>query len=273
MSIINEALKKAQTELEEKKSRESPSSDLPTLKDPQSSPSTPGPQQKDLRGANGTIRSDQDLKSPPSPPSSQQPARKTLATIEKEELKKQETLESLQRSKTPETSRALYANPHFLKVIFLFLFICSLSLGGLYVVLSQDSFRSFLNKTFHTQAHRQSIPHETITVFSPSNPTVDSSGSSPNSVLTPVVATSDSLPPPAKQKMAPTTSLNLKGIVTMNNKQFALINDGIYEEGSIVQGKRVVKIALDQVELKDDTKGGILTLTIQAEHAAPQENP
>ena len=55
----------------------------------------------------------------------------------------------------------------------------------------------------------------------------------------------------------------------MGSKEFALINDGIYAEGSMVQGKKIVKIFLDHVDLKDETENQILTLTIQPESKRP----
>ena len=263
MSIINDALKKAQTGLEQKESKES------------SNPKAPLPD-RGLQSSPGSLETTRPLKrsspqiSPEGPSSTPQPSRKTLATIEKEALEKRGN-ESPQKFQTQQRSQS-YASSRLLKSVLLLLLLCLLSLG-LYIALSQDQFRSLLNKIRKSPDNRQSIPQETITVFSPSNPTIDSSDSSSNSSPTPAVTTSESLPSPAQQKETPVTSLNLKGIVTMNNKQFALINDGIYEEGSIVQGKRVVKIALDQVELKDDTQGGILTLTIQSEQADSPANP
>ena len=46
----------------------------------------------------------------------------------------------------------------------------------------------------------------------------------------------------------------------MDSKQLALINDEIYEEGSMVQGKKIMNISLNEVKLLDH--GKITTLKI-----------
>ena len=56
-------------------------------------------------------------------------------------------------------------------------------------------------------------------------------------------------------------TLTLKGVMTMNDKQVALINDGIYEVGQEIDGKRIVSISINKVEV--DQGGTITTLTVK----------
>ncbi len=59
---------------------------------------------------------------------------------------------------------------------------------------------------------------------------------------------------PAKNNLA------LKGIVMDQNKMVALIDNGIYEAGDYVDGKRISRITLDKVELLDGDKIIILNV-------------
>ena len=53
----------------------------------------------------------------------------------------------------------------------------------------------------------------------------------------------------------------IQGIMTKDEKNMALINDKIYEEGQTVMGKEIVSISLDSVQIKD--RGKIKTLKVQ----------
>lgn len=53
--------------------------------------------------------------------------------------------------------------------------------------------------------------------------------------------------------------LLLEGVITQNGKQFALINNEVYQEGSIVQGKKILSISLEKVILLDSA-GSTITL-------------
>lgn len=54
--------------------------------------------------------------------------------------------------------------------------------------------------------------------------------------------------------------LVLGGTVILGNKRAAIINDEIYETGGIVDGKKIISISLEKVELQDE-RGNIFTLT------------
>src|SRR3989338_4948298 len=61
------------------------------------------------------------------------------------------------------------------------------------------------------------------------------------------------------KKDEPKDTIVLNGIITMDDGQFALINNQILKEGDYINGKRIVSISADKVEIFD--KGQILTLT------------
>ncbi len=54
-------------------------------------------------------------------------------------------------------------------------------------------------------------------------------------------------------------SLVLNGIMTMDNEQFALINNQIYRVGDTVDGKLLINIGTNNVELSDKSEKIILT--------------
>jgi len=62
-------------------------------------------------------------------------------------------------------------------------------------------------------------------------------------------------PPPATEK---TERLILNGIINMGDDDFALINNEIYRQGDRVNGKEIVKILKDRVELFSDGETIIL---------------
>jgi len=53
-------------------------------------------------------------------------------------------------------------------------------------------------------------------------------------------------------------NLSLNGIVTMKNDKFALINNQVVREGDSVEGKVIIKISLEEVELDDNGRTIIL---------------
>ncbi|OGX05431.1 MAG: hypothetical protein A2Z88_05935 [Omnitrophica WOR_2 bacterium GWA2_47_8] len=57
------------------------------------------------------------------------------------------------------------------------------------------------------------------------------------------------------------SGLNLSGIVEMQGRRVALINGEIYEVGDSVQGRKIVDISLDKVEIEEN--GEIVTLTVE----------
>ncbi len=69
--------------------------------------------------------------------------------------------------------------------------------------------------------------------------------------------------PPAQtaQKEVPHESLTLNGIMSTGNKQVALINNKIYEVGDFIYGKEIIIINPNNVRIKDGDK--IRTLKVQ----------
>ncbi len=52
----------------------------------------------------------------------------------------------------------------------------------------------------------------------------------------------------------------LKGIMSMDGRNVALINDSIYESGDMVDGKKIVTITIDKVEILDGEQTTTLTV-------------
>ena len=55
-------------------------------------------------------------------------------------------------------------------------------------------------------------------------------------------------------------SLQLSGILTMNNRRVALINNEIYEQGEMIKNMQIKEIAADHVVLLKDGQTSILKL-------------
>ena len=81
-----------------------------------------------------------------------------------------------------------------------------------------------------------------------------------------------------RQKYLPTISLKdlpkqkpgeiaLNGIITMGDEQFALLNNEIYRAGDYAEGRRILSITKDKVELFD--KGKILVLKTKRSIGGP----
>ncbi len=90
---------------------------------------------------------------------------------------------------------------------------------------------------------------------SQAHPTVDLSVTnqvSPSIALTPLTESKKSTQP---------TDLVLNGIMTQQGKMIALINNKIYELGDEVNGKKITKITLDRIELRDSV--GLTIVDIQ----------
>ncbi len=213
MSIINDALKKVQANLQQKDSSQQ-STATPSIK---SSP--------EKQPANT-----------PSNPPSVKPIRKTLATIEQEEIqKKLQEQKKLQTLRKHARRKSSYVKL-FLQFIFFVILLIGISMGAcLYIPKYFPQFSFFLKRN-NTLTHLKTK----LTSFVPQKSTAS--------------------PHPSSPVQSPENALTLKGIITMNNKQSALINDEIYEEGSMVQGKEITNISLDEVKLLDN--GKIITLTI-----------
>jgi hypothetical protein len=61
--------------------------------------------------------------------------------------------------------------------------------------------------------------------------------------------------PDVKNSPKPLTkNLNINGIMTMGDKNVALINNEIYEVGDMVNGMEIVVISLDRVQVLDQGK-------------------
>ena len=262
MSIINDALKKTQARLEEKKSQKELSpSEPPVTKD-----STNSNEHSEASQETSSLSGQTTSESQSNVTSQKPPIRKTLATIEKEELERKSHMQSLQSQRTT-AAKSTYGKRSSLKVVVILFLICFLILGGLYIALSKNQ-SHFLSSLF-LKIKKWKFPGQkstqVIVVFSPSNPT---------SALATAVAKASPLSKDSSSKTKtdlppPAPSLNLKGIITIHKKQFAIINDEVYEEGSMILGKKIVKIATDYVDLQEGTGGQITTLHIPPKSPKP----
>ena len=74
--------------------------------------------------------------------------------------------------------------------------------------------------------------------------------------ITPVASTNSPVTTPSTTSPSTTSSsvLNVSGILSNDNHNVALINDTIYEEGSIINGIKIVKINLDAITIERDGK-------------------
>ncbi len=260
MSVINDALKKTQAHLEEKKSEDPVALNEDSGTPPETTPPSDRSAFENLSQRSLPLGPRESETPSPSPS-----IRKSLATIEKEELERKSQMESLQSQKAA-PRKSLFEKHSFLKIALAFSLLCLLSLGGLYVALSnsQPSFLSSLFPEIQKGPGHKNQTQQLVTVFSPANP-IPPSASSQN----PAFSLSRNSSPRPQTDLPRRTSLNLKGIITLDNKQFALINDGIYEEGSVIQGKKIMRIATDHVALKEEGEDRILTLHIQSESTRP----
>lgn len=162
------------------------------------------------------------------------PPLKTLTIIEREQKKKQEESLAQKRSSPP---------PKLLKIsFFIFLFAC-LALAFLYFsdyFKKRSSPPKFPQISTLTKSINQKI---TSLSFQPSSSVSNENTSSP--------------------KKMPPKNFVLRGIITKNNHQAALINDDIYEEGSMIGETKVVSISSQEVKLLD----GDQTITLRIEGA------
>ncbi|MFA5087450.1 MAG: hypothetical protein WC552_00280 [Candidatus Omnitrophota bacterium] len=130
----------------------------------------------------------------------------------------------------------------------------SIVIAGLFLILSIsaavysfDSQREQLKKVFPSLAKNLSRKSSPRT-------------SPPKNVSTANINLQKVLPllPQSSQETANTFTLN--GIATVDDRQMALINNEIYEEGDRVDGKEIISISLDKVEIKDNDKIIILNV-------------
>ncbi len=180
------------------------------------------------------------------------PPQKTLATIEQEQKEKELELKRQQESmaqRRPSSLRKL------LKIsFFIFLFVSSI-LTFLYLLsyLKEIPFSkkfpqiSILAKSFNQKI--ASLLHE----FS----------SSKSDSLNPVAPAGMTSSAASSQKKISPKNLVLKGIITKNNHQAALINDEIYEEGSMIGEMKVISISFQEVKLLEGDQ--TITLRIKGE--------
>ncbi len=236
MSIINDALKKVQSSLNNK--------DVAIPLAEQTPAQTAPPQQP---------------KAEPSPAAPPPP--KTLTSIEREqkekelELKRQQELMAPKRPSPP---------TKLLKIsFFIFLFVCSalafLYLSGYFKKLSfPKKFPqiSTLTKSFN-QKITSLLPESSSSKSGSSNP-VAPLGTISYEVSSPVSNANTS-----SQKNISPKNFILKGIITRNNHQAALINDDIYEEGSTIGETKVISISSQEVKLLDGDQA--ITLRIEGE--------
>ena len=59
---------------------------------------------------------------------------------------------------------------------------------------------------------------------------------------------------PVVKREIPKNGILLSGVMMMDNRRVALINDGIYEVGEFVNGKKIVNITLEQVDFLENGK-------------------
>lgn len=67
---------------------------------------------------------------------------------------------------------------------------------------------------------------------------------------------------PEAKKMYDQNQIVVNGTVVMDEKRMALINDNFYEIGDVINGKKIMNIALDRVEFLDE-QGKTLTLKVK----------
>ena len=200
MSIINDALKKVQSNLPPEES-------------------TTGPADTPLTN------------------SSLAPAQKTLATLEQEELAKKSAALTQQSPQTAPVTKSIPPQRRSRGALALAFLIVSLTAAG---------FVSWENPAIR-------IPVKRLL-----KKIYDFSLLSARSATRHPVVTQEISPPNRASKVS--AEIVLQGIMTMNNKQVALINDEIYEKGSVVQGKKILNIFSDRIELEDQDKRLTITL-------------
>ena len=137
-------------------------------------------------------------------------------------------------------------------ILILSLIILCFSLYGIFVMLLKNILIQ-RNLSAKKLLPSVSLPQSPITVQQPETATVQQ----PEITQTPLTQSIDAPQPQEKD-----TELHLSGIMTMNDKQVALIDGEIYEEGETIQGMQVHKITLDQVEIMN-ANGEITALTLK----------
>ena len=287
MSIINDALKKVQANLDKKDAAAAPASEQ---KLPAAAPelSADGP-----------------------PPAA--PPKKTLATIEQEEKDSKQKIPRPDTAATPSrpAPSSLFSSKLFKISSFILLFVCFsiFMLFSLLTFLKNLSLKkppSFSTQTKESTTAAASSEKKSSSLSSVVSPRSNSS-TAPAGALSPVshaalpVETASSAPlarietPPRVSSSPPASSptpiipspssinyfqkifspalaesspakkdspgsLVLKGIVTKGNHQVALINNGIYEEGTAIDDAKVISISTKEVKLLRGDQTIILTI-------------
>ena len=236
MSIINDALKKAQSSLNNKDAA------IP-LAEQTPAQATPPQQPK--------------AEPPPAAPTPQ----KTLTTIEQEQKEKKCQSKRQQQLMAEKPSSPLIK---LLKIsFFIFLFICS-ALAFLY--LSGYSKKLPFPKKFpQISTLTRSFNQKTTFLLhkSSSSKSSNSNPTAPFGIFSSEISSPVSNANTSSQKKISPKNFVLKGIVTKNNHQAALINDDIYEEGSTIGETKIISISSREVKLLDGDQ--TITLRIEGE--------
>jgi hypothetical protein len=80
---------------------------------------------------------------------------------------------------------------------------------------------------------------------------------------TPAAAISTTTPAPAPMATTSTSSpiiLNVQGVMSSNGHNVALINNEVYEEGSVVNGQKIVKINLNTITVEHDGQEEVVSI-------------
>ena len=78
----------------------------------------------------------------------------------------------------------------------------------------------------------------------------------PKITPTPVEAST----PPTNPAPPPPIVLNIQGIMANNNQNVVLINNNVYEEGSVINGQKIVKISLDAITVEHNGQQEVIQI-------------
>ncbi len=167
--------------------------------------------------------------------------KKTLASIEQEELNKKQNAapgnQSDKNARQKNEASLLHQSPNLLLI---FIFFISL-LGTIVFYLPQyPKIMTFLSKSFKSITPRSKPISDKKFQLSFPFPRANTTAAAPKTA--------------AGKEKKNETGLHLQGIVTMDNKQFALFNDDIYEAGAEIQGKKILNVSANQVQIQDGDK-------------------
>jgi len=244
MSIINDALKKAQENLARK----------------ESTMSTPPDQQPPAENTGNTNPPQNTEANSPSPQDNfvkdnlkfiaQQRAKEKQA----EQVKLSKTVEE-EHSKPPKDSTTTKKQLHPVVAFFACLICTVIILGAVYFALDQFGISPLKQLKYTLNPAIRKAKQTIHQIQSTQNVQTITLTPAPEAKPVPVLHPEKEKP---GQKYA---QLVLTGIVTMNDRRVALINNEIYEIGDFVDGRKIVTIAIDKVELQDEN--GIITLPVK----------